>query len=182
MIQVTCPKCNTKFGIFCLRTQAYCPKCNNIFAVNQPVIPKTPNYDIIGGTGLTTTQHGLIEAGKGFLGAHVHESEIHFLLMEMATRHARYQALKNTQGHQLFQQRVEELYRTMGQYEYAEIAAESWVRQAHDTPLELGTEMFKCWEQSPGHWSVASKKHKYFGADMAQGKSGVWYACIIVAD
>jgi len=142
-----------------------------------------PDYDIIGVVGnLTPTQSGLIEAGKVFPGAHVCESEIHSTLMEMATRHALYQATKNTQGHQFFQQRVEELYHTMGQYAYAEICAESWKWQEHDTMLALGKEMFKCWKQSPGHWSVANKKHKFFGADMAKGSKGIWYSCIIVAD
>jgi len=181
MKQVVCPKCKCEFGTFCLRAQAHCPKCDNIFAIEIQK-PSVPNYDIIGTVTLTSIQQGLIEAGKGFNGAHVQESEIHPLLMGMATRHANYQALHNTQGHQLFQQRVTELQQTMGQYVYAEIVAESWVRQVNDTPLELGTEMFRCWEKSSGHWSVASKKHKYFGADMAKGKSGVWYACVLVAD
>lgn len=180
MKQVVCPKCKCEFGTFCLRVEAHCPKCGNIFAIeNKPVVP---NYNIIGGTGLTATQRGLIEAGKGFPGAHVQESEIHLLLLEMANRHANYQALHDKQGHQLFQQRVEELYRTLGKYEYAEIAAESWVRQINDTPLELGIEMFVSWKQSPGHWNVASKKHKFMGGDMAKSKSGVWYACILIAD
>jgi uncharacterized protein YkwD len=142
-----------------------------------------PNYDIIGPVSvLTPTQNGLIEAGKVFAGAHVCKSEIQPLLMEMATRHAKYQADHNNQGHQLFQQRVEELYRTLGQYKYSEIAAESWKWQVEAPMRELGTEMFKCWSQSPGHWSVASVRHKYFGADMAKGSKGVWYGCIITAD
>jgi hypothetical protein len=102
--------------------------------------------------------------------------------MAMASRHANYQALHNQQGHQLFELRVNELYSTLGQYKYAEIAAESWLWQVDATMLELGTEMFKCWRQSPGHWGVASKKHKYFGADMAKGSKGLWYACIITGD
>jgi hypothetical protein len=115
-------------------------------------------------------------------GAHVCEAEQHPLLMEMASRHAKYQADHCAQGHQRFQQRADELYKTMGQYKYAEIAAESWERQVNDSPEDLGKEMFYCWERSPGHWSVASVSHKYFGADMALGKDNIWYACILTAD
>jgi len=186
MKDVTCPKCSKTQRVFCVRTSYSCNSCGHLWSddvVPEPVKPTVPNYDIIGPLGdLTPTQVGLIEAGKVYSGAHVCESEIHPLLMEMATRHANYQAKRNTQGHQLFQQRAEELMQTMGRYAYAEICAESWEWQEHDTMLALGHECFKCWEQSPGHWSVASKKHKYFGADMAKGSKGIWYGCIVTAD
>jgi len=173
MKTVVCPKCKLEQSVFCVRTSYCCTACGHMWF----------DYDLIGPISiLTPTQDGLIEAGKIFAGAHVCESEIQPLLMEMATRHAKYQADHNNQGHQLFQQRVEELYRTLGQYKYSEIAAESWKWQEADSPLALGTEMFKCWFKSAGHWSVASKKHKYFGADMAKSSEGIWYAAILVAD
>jgi Fe-S cluster biosynthesis and repair protein YggX len=177
--------------VFCVRTSYICQSCSNIWIDGDepvpPPKPKVPDYDIIGPSiaipdWRTPTQIGLIEAGKLWKGAHVCESEIHILLMEMATRQAKYQADHNTQGHQKFQQRVEELFRTMGQYAYAEICAESWEWQENDTMLILGEEMYRCWNQSPGHWSVACKKHKYFGADMAKGSKGIWYGCIVTAD
>jgi hypothetical protein len=102
--------------------------------------------------------------------------------MAMATRHAKYQADHRQQGHQLFDSRVAELRKTVSCQSFAEIAAESWERQKDDTPLDLGKEMFTCWKQSPGHWSVACKKHQYFGCDMAMGSNGIWYAAIIVGD
>lgn len=177
MKDVTCPKCNHTQSVFCVRTSYRCVKCGNLW------MDKIPDYNIIPTPGiLTPSQIGLIEAGKIFAGAHVCESEQHPILMEMAARHAKYQADHNQQGHQLFQLRVEELYSTLGQYKYAEIAAESWVWQVEATMLELGTEMFKSWRQSPGHWGIASKKHKYFGADIAKGSKGIWYACILTAD
>jgi hypothetical protein len=70
----------------------------------------------------------------------------------------------------------------MGNFQFAEICSESWIWQKNETMLNLGTESFKCWSQSPGHWSVACKKHKFFGADMALGSKGLWYSCILVAD
>lgn len=166
---ISCPNCGAVF----IQKPVICPHCSHIWEV--------PTYDIIG-TFLTPTQSGLIEAGKVFPRAHVCESAVNDILMEMATRHAQYQADHRQQGHQKFQERVEELYKTLGKYQYAEIAAESWERQKDDSMFDLGTECFKCWRQSPGHWSVASKKHKYFGADMKMGKDNIWYACIIVAD
>jgi acetyl-CoA carboxylase carboxyltransferase component len=147
---------------------------------------KVPDYDIIGPVvsvgGLTPTQEGLISAGKVFPGAHVCESQIHPDLMKMATRHAKYQADHRQQGHQLFASRVAELRKTMGNSTFAEIAAESWREQSGDSTRALGDEMFKSWRQSSGHWSVASKKHVFFGADMAMGSDNIWYACIIVAN
>jgi hypothetical protein len=144
---------------------------------------KVPDYNIIPDLGiLTPSQIGLIEAGKIFAGAHVCESEQNQILMAMASRHARYQAEHQKQGHQLFSLRVEELYSTLGQYKYAEIASESWLWQAEASMLELGTECFKCWRASPGHWGVASVRHKYFGGDFAKGKNNIWYSCIITAD
>jgi hypothetical protein len=102
--------------------------------------------------------------------------------MLMATRHAQYQAAHRQQGHQLFDARVTELRKTMTNSSFAEICAESWKEQKNDSKRALGDEMFKGWRSSPGHWSVASKKHQYYGADMAMDSNGVWYACIIVAD
>jgi hypothetical protein len=160
-----------------MRTSYVCSKCGNLW------MDKVPDYNIIPDLGiLSASQVGLIEAGKIFVGARVCDSEQNQILMSMATRHAKYPADHNSQGHQLFQLRVEELYSTLGRYTYAEIAAESWPWETEASMLELGTGMFKSWVQSPGHWGVASKKHKYFGADMAKGSKGLWYACILVGD
>jgi hypothetical protein len=151
------------------------------------VKPTVPDYDIIGPvspivTPVGLTAEGLISAGLIFPGAQVCLSERHPALMAMATRHAKYQADRRTQGHQMFQARCEELRQTMGNFQFAEIAAESWPWQKDFAMDALGKEMFVCWRQSPGHWSVASVKHKFFGADMAMGTNGVWYAAIITAD
>ena len=122
-----------------------------------------------------------MNAGIFYPGAHVCESEPHDLLQSLARGHAQYQASRQRQGHQRFQERFDAIYKALG-LSAAEIAAESWERQRDDPLLAIGVEMFRCWEQSSGHWRVASTKHKYFGADMAQGNNGVWYACILVAD
>jgi len=171
----TCPKCGKVSRVVKWITPT-CPYC-------MPVV--IPNYDIIGRVtpvGLNATQVGLYRAGLSFTGAHVCESEQHPDLMRMATRHAKYQADHRQQGHQLFDSRVAELRKTVNTQSFAEIAAESWERQKDATPLALGVEMFACWAASPGHWGVASKKHKYFGCDMALGSNNIWYACIITGD
>ena len=124
---------------------------------------------------------GLIVAGKKYEGAHICESEINQFMMDKAQAHAEYEAIHG-QGHQGFSDRVAALQLQVGPYKYAEICAESWPEQANATPEELGHEMFKCWEQSPGHWSVASVKHKYFGAGLAQGHNGIWYSCMITGN
>jgi hypothetical protein len=125
---------------------------------------------------------GLIRAGESYPGARVCESRRHELLMELAQKHAKYMAERDTQGHQNFQKRFDAVVDAGLGSSAAEICAESWRWQEDDSPDQLGREMFKCWKSSRGHWSVASKPHKYFGAAMAKGESGTWYACIIVAD
>jgi len=126
---------------------------------------------------------GLILAGLKYPGAKVCGSTVNFVLMRRAAEHAQYQADHQRQGHQNWQRRFEQLRREVGQqYTFAEICAESWEWQENEPMEALGREMFKCWEYSSGHWSVASVKHAMFGAGMAKGGNGIWYACIIVGD
>ena len=168
-----CPKCGKTSRIF-KWAEAKCPYCTVLVV---------PNYDIIGPTGdLTATQLGLLEAARAYPGAHIGESEVHPLLMAMAARHAKYQADRRQMGHQLFSERVAELQKSMGHLAFSEIAAVSWREQVNASKRELGDEMMKCWRNSAPHWSVASKKHKYVGGDMALGTDDGWYSCMLVAD
>jgi hypothetical protein len=130
---------------------------------------------------LSDSTRGLISAGRKYPGAHVFDGEHSPYLQRLATEHAKRQARERRQGHGGFPSRASTIYNTLGM-SASEICAESWRRQANEPMEEVGTEMFRCWRQSPGHWSVASKKHKAFGADMAKGTNGVWYAAVIVGD
>ena len=112
----------------------------------------------------------------------VDASAEHPVLMAAAREHALYQAGACHQGHQRWEQRVARLQRQMPRCEFAEICAESWPEQDGQSQAALQAEMFRCWRQSPGHWSVARRRHKYFGGALARGRNGIWYACIIVAD
>ena len=125
---------------------------------------------------------GLIQAGRAYPGAHVCESRQHPEMMRIAWNHARFQANTQSQGHQGWNARQAELRRILGNLTFAEICAESWDWQKHETMFNLGTEMFRCWRKSPGHWRVASQKHRFFGSGMALGNNGIWYSCIIVGD
>jgi len=116
------------------------------------------------------------------LSARVDESPQHPVLTAAAREHAVYQASVGRQGHQHWDRRMARLGREMPGYRFAEICAESWPRQANEPYEALAAEMFWCWRQSPGHWSVAGRRHNYFGGCMAKGRNGIWYACIIVAD
>jgi hypothetical protein len=124
----------------------------------------------------------LYYAGFNYPGAKVCQSQVHNTLVQAAINHSKYMASCGVQGHQFFSQRVAQLTQSMGGYRYAEICAESWQEQANASGQALGYEMFKCWRQSPGHWSVASTVHRFMGAGMTRGKNGIWYACILVAD
>jgi len=128
------------------------------------------------------SMNGLIDGGNQFEGARVQKSEPHKILVEAAEAHAQYQASVDVQGHQRWEYRRQELATVLPGYHFTEIAAESWPWQVNDSMSALGYEMFNCWSQSSGHWSVASKKHKFWGGAMAKSRSGIWYACIIVAN
>jgi hypothetical protein len=95
---------------------------------------------------------------------------------------ARLQAAALRQGHHQWDQRRAELLRMTGANDVAEICAESWPEQADAGSEALWTEMFRCWRQSPGHWSVAGRKHRLYGAGMERGENGVWYAALLAAD
>jgi hypothetical protein len=86
-----------------------------------------------------------------------------------------------TQGHQNFQQRFERVRSETGMMA-TEICAESWSWEKDADPKVVGQSMFKAWRQSPGHWSVASKKHRAFGAGIACGRNGIWYATILAGN
>jgi len=125
---------------------------------------------------------GLIQAGLEFKGAKVCESPTHEILAYAAMKQALYQAVHQTQGHQLWIYRVNTLRNRLPGFRFKEICAESWPWEV-DKPLKVvGTSMFQSWVQSPGHWKVASKKHDLFGVGMAKGMNNIWYACIIVGD
>jgi hypothetical protein len=124
---------------------------------------------------------GLIEAGKVYPGAHVCDGPRNALLQLMAESQARYQARMQVQGHQNFQERFDRVQRQLGMWA-DEIAAESWIEQRDYPRKDIGTEMFRCWRSSAGHWRVASVGHDLYGAAMALGRDGIWYATILVAD
>lgn len=125
---------------------------------------------------------GLIDAGIYYPGARVCESRLQSELMIAAQSHAEYQANHQKQGHQLWAQRLRELNRILPGYYFQEICAESWPEDTYKQPHEIGWGMFEAWEYSNGHWKIASTKHDVFGAGMALGRNGIWYACIIVGD
>ena len=154
---------------------APCPRCKQ--ATKQAATVQVQVVAVV-----QTPAEGLIQAGRRYPGARVCESQQHPALMAAAQRHAEYQARVRRLGHQGFGNRVAELQGTAGAGSYAEICAQSWVWQAKETSFKLGWEMFWCWQRSPGHWSVASRKHHLFGAGMAKGADNIWYSCIIVKE
>jgi uncharacterized protein YkwD len=160
---------------------APCIDCQRLYPLTD-VMPAPAPVPPMPDSAVSITMQGLIDGGTKFLGANVQKSQTNPILMEAAAKHAQYQADHRTQGHQLWDRRYRELQAKMPGLGFAEIAAESWDWQRDNTMEQLGYEMFKCWKYSSGHWSVASKQHKYWGGSMAKGRNGIWYACVIVAD
>ena len=107
-------------------------------------------------------------------------SKPHKFLQQMALRQAKYQAKYITQGHQNWDDRFEECRRHLpAGFMVAENAAESWPENSR---IEAATEMFYCWERSPGHWGLCQHKGAaYYGINMSKGRNGVYYATLLVA-
>jgi hypothetical protein len=99
-----------------------------------------------------------------------------------AQRHAEYMACVCVQGHQGFESRFNRLSAKWPGSRIAEICFEAWPWQAGYSDAELWIEAVKCWRQSPGHWSVACRRHKAVGIGLAKGRNDTWYGCLISVD
>jgi len=106
----------------------------------------------------------------------------HPVLNQLAQQHAEYQARVQVQGHQGFDSRFRAAQVGTGLGQVAEICAETWSWQRNATWPEQWAEYEKCWRQSPGHWSVARRRHRLVGVGSARGRNGVWYGVLISAD
>jgi hypothetical protein len=99
-----------------------------------------------------------------------------------AKAHAAYMARMCVQGHQGFESRFNRLSAKWPGSRIAEICFEAWPWQVGCTEAELWIEAAKCWRQSPGHWSVACRRHKLVGIGLAKGRNNTWYGCLISVD
>ena len=125
---------------------------------------------------------GLFVAGQTYPDVLVCFSQPNGALMDMAARHARYQAAMQRMGHQLWWTRRIELRWTVGAYNFEEVCADTWPHQEHLAPIEIGRCMFSTWKKSLVDWKIATRKHKYFGYGIAKSTRGIWYATIVVAN
>jgi|GEM_PF-2298067 len=128
-----------------------------------------------------TPAAALIAAGREFPDVRCFEGRQQALLDQLAGEHAAYQARMRRQGHQQFQARYDRVRKTLG-LGAVEICAESWRHDAGKPVEVIARSQYEAWRQSPGHWSVASTSHAAWGAGMARGSNGIWYATILVAD
>jgi len=106
------------------------------------------------------------------------DGERNELMQGLAQRHAADMAARRKQDHRGFSARFQAIQHAL-HISAAEICAESWDRQKDDSLDKIATEMYDCWRQSPGHWKIATTPAQFYGASMAQGKNGIWYACVI---
>ncbi len=128
------------------------------------------------------TNQGLFVAGQTYPGVLVCQSQSNGALMDVAARHATYQAAMQRMGHQLWRSRTIELRWRVGPYNFEEVCADSWPHQEHLSPVDIGRQMFSTWQKSPPHWKLVTRIHKYFGYGMAKSTRGIWYSCIITAN
>jgi len=94
-------------------------------------------------------------------------------LVGAAAAHAQRQARAQRQGHQRWDQRFHEIWRSVGGAPPVEICAESWPEESLLTAC-LGC--VHAWRQSGGHWRTVVSGHASFGYDICRGKNGIWYA------
>ena len=65
----------------------------------------------------------------------------------------------------------------------SEVVAESWGHfVGGENVMEGCYACVDAWRHSSGHWGAVSRRHIYFGYDIAQGRDGTWYACGIFAN
>jgi len=128
-----------------------------------------------------TPAEALVEAGRHYFGVRCFDGRQQALLDQLAGEHAAYQARVRRQGHQDFQARYDRIRAALGMAAI-EICAESWRHDAGKPVDAIARTQYEAWQQSPGHWSVASTSHAAWGAGMARGSNGIWYATILVAD
>jgi hypothetical protein len=127
----------------------------------------------------------LISTASGYSAVLLTASPQSDYLMQSAQQQAEYQARVCEQGHQNWDERKYAIEQSFsGQVDVEEICAESWPLEYQDdkTPVGIGRGMWDSWRQSPGHWAVCTAAHKHVGYGIAQGRNGVWYATIQVAD
>lgn len=130
----------------------------------------------------------LVAAAERFPGVKFHHGRRSDFLVELAQGYAQYMAKLDSQaGHAGWDFRYRRIWAALGM-RAVEVTAESWDRQANAPMDEIGDEMFRTWRQSDGpppkadHWGVVSEPHTLYGDGLAKSQTGIWYACIIVAD
>lgn len=125
----------------------------------------------------------LIVAGLQYPGVRCCLADRHPLLMTLAREAAELQARRGRCGHPGWGDRFQKiLAEVSGAKTAAEISAQSWPWQTDAAPLTVASEMFRSWEQSPGHWKTASRLPRWVGGWMARSRKGIWFASIITAD
>ena len=127
-------------------------------------------------------REGLFIAGQSFPGSRVCLSRPNGSLMDVAQRHSVYQAALQRCGHQLWGPRQRELRWRVGPYVFEEVVAESWPNQEHLSPIDLGRSIFSEWQKNPVDWKIVSRTSRFFGYGIAKAESGIFYACVIVAN
>lgn len=127
----------------------------------------------------SNTLEALLEAANSFPGAQVHHSTWSSALGASAQANSEQCCFLQRGGHHNWGDRFQALVGSGLAKSFGEINAESWKRQENCTPVELWLEAFRCWKQSKGHWSMASKRYHWFGSGIAKSSRGIYYMTII---
>lgn len=105
--------------------------------------------------------------------------EIHPAVMRGATEHAESQAKTGVLGHQNFGTRTAKIIAEIGDGSASEICAQSW---SGEGLYEAAIGCVRAWRGSSGHWSLARRKHTFYGYDIVKGANNTWYAVGLFVD
>lgn len=129
----------------------------------------------------------LVQAAMSYPGVRFHEGQRDAFLVGLAEWNSKQQAMHGRQNHYEFQDRYDNVRKTLGM-RAVEVTAESWSWQSNEPTNVIARGMYDSWAQSNGpyphadHWSVVSKPHKRYGDAISKSRRGVFYATVLVAD
>ncbi|MDR0871124.1 MAG: hypothetical protein LBN39_10075 [Planctomycetaceae bacterium] len=105
--------------------------------------------------------------------------DVHPAVVRGATEHAEYQSQTGVIGHQNFGTRTAKITAEIGQGSPSEICAQSW---SGENLFEAAIGCVRAWRSSSGHWSIARKKHTFYGYDIVKGENDIWFAVGLFVD
>ena len=101
------------------------------------------------------------------------DGQRHPVLVDACGSHCTHQAKLGRQGHHLWEDRFQEIWKATGGVAPVEICAESWPGKSL---IVACLDCVDAWHHSSGHWNAVRDSHPAYGYDIRRGTNGIWYA------